>query len=175
MRIPPIGAFYHNKIEDLAEAATLASTVTHNHPAAVDSALLISHIVAYLTNGEGVDQAVQKASKLLSSDLRKNIEYVLNHQYSPPQQVASIIGASESSYETVPMAVHCLIHSPEDFEQTVIEAANLTPGDTDSIACIAGAMSGAHNGIQAIPSRFMAVEDVTYLIALADALLESSR
>ena len=89
-----------------------------------------------------------------------------------PEEIAKIIGVSQSVYETVPMALYCFLHSPNDFEQTIINAANLVPGDTDSIACIAGALSGTHNGLKAIPDRFKnKVEDAKMLRELGKRLV----
>ena len=43
-----------------------------------------------------------------------------------------------------------------------------TVGDSDSIACIAGAISGAYNGLDAIPEDWRStVEDSAYLLRLA--------
>ena len=175
MRIAPIGLFYHDDMELLEKNAKDASAITHNHPAAIDSAVLIAYLVASGINKVPVDQAVSEARNLLRSDLRKNVDFVIASKDKTPEEVAHVIGASESSYETVPMALHCFIHSPTDFEQTVIEAANLTPGDTDSIACIAGAISGAYNGLRSIPDRFKTVEEFDYLVKLADKLHQGAK
>ncbi len=175
MRIAPIGLFYHKDMVALEQYAKDASAITHTHPAAIDSAVLISYMIASGINGVPVDEAVFEASSLLRSDLLKNVNFVIAGRDRNPKDVAAVIGSSESSYETVPMALHCFLHSPDDFEKTVIEAANLTPGDTDSIACIAGAISGAYNGLNNIPKRFKTVEDYDDILKLADALLERSQ
>lgn len=175
MRIAPVGLFYHQNIPQLKEAATWVSAVTHNHPVAIDSALLISHIIAYFLKGFSPKESVWKARQILTSDLTRNIDLIIERESESPRDIAAIVGASESSYETVPMALHCFLHSPGNFEETVIEAANLVPGDTDSIACIAGALSGAYNGLSAIPSRFReGIEDGWYLLGLGKRLFEAS-
>jgi len=46
---------------------------------------------------------------------------------------------------------------------------------SDSIACIAGAISGAYNGIDAIPERWRAkVENASYLHEISAELLAAS-
>jgi ADP-ribosylglycohydrolase len=45
---------------------------------------------------------------------------------------------------------HC-----DDFHGGILEAAN-SPGDSDSIACMVGALIGAHLGVDAIPSEWVA-------------------
>ncbi|PIT89450.1 MAG: hypothetical protein COU27_00290, partial [Candidatus Levybacteria bacterium CG10_big_fil_rev_8_21_14_0_10_36_7] len=103
------------------------------------------------------------------------IDYVIAHQKREPHEIAAEIGTSESAYETVPMALHCFLHSPSNYEKTVIEAANLVPGDTDSIACIAGALSGTYNGLEAIPQKWrQEIEDSFWLHKLGRNLFEAS-
>ena len=54
----------------------------------------------------------------------------------------------------------------------MIRAAN-TNGDSDSIACIAGSISGAYLGIDAIPSYWVGrIEKSDYLADLAKRLAE---
>ena len=43
------------------------------------------------------------------------------------------------------MALYCFCKSPDDFLATIRRGAN-TQGDSDSIACIAGGISGAYLG-----------------------------
>src|SRR3989344_1293522 len=142
MRIAPVGLFYNEDHEKLYEAAKNATIVTHNTEATIESAVLIAEIIAHSLHGKSADEAVRLANESTSNHVRKIIDYVLdNHKYHP-EKIAEKIGASESVFETVPMAVSCFLYTPDDYESTVINAANLAPGDTDSIACIAGAMSG---------------------------------
>lgn len=70
-------------------------------------------------------------------------------------------------------ALYCFCRSPGDYRCTVLTGAN-TVGDSDSIACIAGAISGAHNGIEAIPEQWRRdVEDADLLRETAAELLRA--
>jgi len=55
---------------------------------------------------------------------------------------------------TVPAALYCFLRSPGSFRDTVCLAAS-AGGDTDTIAAIAGALSGALNGVEAIPKQWL--------------------
>jgi ADP-ribosylglycohydrolase len=69
--------------------------------------------------------------------------------------------------EAVALALYCFLKYPNDYAKTVIRAAN-TNGDSDSIACIAGSISGAYLGIDAIPSDWTSrIEKSDYLADLA--------
>ena len=78
------------------------------------------------------------------------------------------------SEEAVASALHCLWRSPPDFENTVVTAIN-TEGDSDSIVCIAGGISGAFNGLGAIPRSWREeVEKSAYLKNLGERLWKAS-
>jgi ADP-ribosylglycohydrolase len=56
--------------------------------------------------------------------------------------------------EAVLMALYCFLKSPDDFVATVRRGAN-TQGDSDSIASIAGGLSGAYLGVEALPAAWI--------------------
>lgn len=104
-------------------------------------------------------------------------------------------GTGSPIWQTLPLAVSCFLRSPKDFEQTVLTAANSyrndTPeerdflklyswaeqvrfckgGNTDGIAALAGAFSGAYNGLHAIPEKFRKVENYERLVKLECVLI----
>jgi len=70
----------------------------------------------------------------------------------------------------VALALYCFLHYPDSYEKTIIRGAN-TNGDSDSIACIAGAISGAYLGEDAIPEPWVKqIEKSAYLDDLAHRL-----
>ena len=86
---------------------------------------------------------------------------------------AGVLGESWVGHEAVASALFCFCRSPQDYRQTVITGAN-TVGDSDSIACIAGAISGAYNGIDSIPANWrQTVENSASLHDLASELLRA--
>jgi ADP-ribosylglycohydrolase len=52
------------------------------------------------------------------------------------------------------MALYCVLKHPDDYVAVVRCAANID-GDSDSVACIAGAIAGARLGISAIPQAWL--------------------
>lgn len=63
------------------------------------------------------------------------------------------LGEGWVAEEAVACALYCFRRTPEDYVKTVLTGANAN-GDSDSIACIAGAISGAYNGFEAIPAKW---------------------
>ena len=86
------------------------------------------------------------------------------------QEMLEEIGTGKYVLESIPAALCCFINSPSSFEETLLNAVN-AGGDTDSIAAMAGALSGALNGASAIPMRWlMELENKEEIIILANRL-----
>lgn len=173
MRVAPLGIAYHNNLKELSSLAMQSSVITHRNADAIDGAVFTAYLVAYLINGKQPAQAVGSSLPFISSDIAEKLEYVVKHVKEEPNKVAIFIGTSEKVCETVPMALYCFLHSPENVEEVLVNAANLVPGDTDSIACIAGAFAGAYNGLSALPEKFQTqLEDREKILALGQSLVE---
>ncbi|XP_053489234.1 ADP-ribosylhydrolase ARH3 [Ictalurus furcatus] len=80
------------------------------------------------------------------------------------EEVISELGNGIAALESVPTAIFCVLHClepreglPERYgglERTIAYSLALG-GDTDTIACMAGAIAGAHYGINAIPQSWL--------------------
>lgn len=58
------------------------------------------------------------------------------------------------AYESIPCAVGMFLNAGGDFVKTVVGSANFGR-DCDTIACMAGYIAGAYNGIDGIPARWV--------------------
>ena len=65
------------------------------------------------------------------------------------RRLREILGGGWGSDEALACALACVIEFPEDYGAAIKRGAN-TSGDSDSIASIAGAISGAFLGTEAI-------------------------
>ncbi|MBW1929882.1 MAG: ADP-ribosylglycohydrolase family protein, partial [Deltaproteobacteria bacterium] len=89
------------------------------------------------------------------------------------EKALSFLGEGWVGEEAVALALYCFLRYPDSYEKCVLRAAN-TNGDSDSIACIAGAISGAYLGVNAIPANWVErIERSEYLIDLSDRLAEA--
>ena len=61
---------------------------------------------------------------------------------------------SWAAHEAIAAAVYLVARHPTDPKAAILEGAN-TPGDSDSIATIAGALIGARCGIHALPNEWV--------------------
>ena len=73
------------------------------------------------------------------------------------------------------MALYCFLRHPDDDKKAELRGAN-TNGDSDSVACIAGGISGAYLGIAAIPDKWVKnIEKTQYLNTLAERLCKKRK
>jgi ADP-ribosylglycohydrolase len=175
MRVAPIGYFYQHDLPKLRQVAAASALVTHHHPAAqlgaVAAAFLVKLALDRLppmemlptleleTHGQvqDFDQALARLEKALDM--------------TSPDAALAHIGEGWVAEEAVMMAFYCFLQSPHDFLATIRRGAN-TEGDSDSIACIAGGLSGAYLGIRALPRQWVeriekspCLEDVAHRLA----------
>jgi poly(ADP-ribose) glycohydrolase ARH3 len=86
------------------------------------------------------------------------------------RDVVRQFGNGSAAYDSVPAALCSFLRAPDDFA-SVIRFAIQLGGDTDTIASMAGALSGAFLGLAGIPAAWRELEGVEELARFADALL----
>ncbi|MFX1294241.1 MAG: ADP-ribosylglycohydrolase family protein [Promethearchaeota archaeon] len=197
MRVSPIGLFYYKNIPKLIESARMSSIITHNHWAATASAIVVARSVAYLINCKtlDIDDFLQTiTASIKKSEFEDYAKYILNLKeflnmdkkeallelggigIKPPwPNPASETGrgfVAAYAISTTLSSLFCFLLSPEDFENSVIEAV-MAGGDTDTCGAITGAISGSFNGIEKIPERWKnGVIKSDYIQRLAIKLFE---
>ena len=86
------------------------------------------------------------------------------------KKALSFLGEGWIGEEAVALALYCFLKYPDSYEKVVIRGAN-TNGDSDSIACIGGSISGVYLGAEAIPDSWInRIESTQYLGDLAARL-----
>ncbi|UCF33587.1 MAG: ADP-ribosylglycohydrolase family protein [Phycisphaerales bacterium] len=180
MRTAPIGLHYLEDEDQLIEVARASSLLTHGHPTALAAAAGTALLVAWAARGEDPPEYPARLAKVMidmadGKEVASLVQRIPEVLTEPPEAVLHHGGLGEAwtGEEAVASALYCFCRSPEDFRQTVTVGAN-TVGDSDSIACIAGAISGAFNGISAVPKSWREqVENSAYLHEIAVDLLAS--
>ncbi len=177
MRVAPVGLLYSRNLEKLREIAYQSSSITHSHELGKEGAALQACAVALALNtpsDEDIDKEVFLFSlqNFIQNQLYKEkvarIRELLGEQ--DKVKVVAILGNGIEAPRSVPTAIYCFLRQPQSYKDTVIYAISLG-GDTDTIAAMAGAVSGAYLGIEAIPSDWRAkLENREYIEALAEKL-----
>jgi len=174
MRSAPIGLVYRSRHDLLREVAYGASVCTHAHPAGVASGIATAFLVSRALDGVTYRLVAELLDFVgdISEEFNQRVRMVEEALALPPEEALPRLGEGWVGDEAVACALYCFLRSPHDYKATVLTAAN-TNGDSDSIACIAGAISGAFNGVGAIPEKWAReVEDSEQLFALGRNLAD---
>lgn len=154
MRVAPVGLMFRHDHAALWEHARLSALPTHVHPLGIEGAQVLALAVALASTAETFDRnefcgalAERCSSPEYSGPLRRAA------RASNPRDVA-LFGNGIEATSSVVTAIACFALAPDSYEQT-IGTAILLGGDTDTIAAMAGAISGAHLGRRALPEHLV--------------------
>lgn len=132
MRIGPVGWAFDTLDEVLATAERF-TVITHDHPEGVKGAQATAAAVFLARRGAGKEA------------IRRHVEQAFGYDLSVPLDVVRPGYAFDLSCEgTVPHAIRAFLEA-SDFEDAVRNAVSIG-GDSDTLACIAGAIAEAHWG-----------------------------
>ena len=187
MRIAPIGLWDCDRQDLLAEDVAVASIVTHRHPLAVAAALAVATAVVQAVTTDRIDTqrfldavagSVDDGSPEFARHIRQLPDWL---QLAEDDALAAIaetgprgnhrgFGIPAMAEPTALVALYAFLKSPGDFMATLDTTLGIG-GDVDTIAAIACAISGAHNGIGAIPKHLVAdVKDSAEIMDVAKRL-----
>lgn len=153
---------------------TIGSIITHRNPLAVDGAQIVAMALRSLAFGNlpSVQNLTMAAS---TSEFRDKLETVskLLSDKSTTEEAIGFLGSGVEAHHVVSLSLFIFLSNPNVF-QCVIDGANANDekgGDTDSVACLVGAMFGLYKGVKSLPQELVtAVENSQRLTKLADAL-----
>ncbi len=176
MRAAPLGVWFAKAIAQelpaqngsnhqlLKKISTIQSEITHGHKAATAAALAGSYAVALAFN----DIAPLDMIELIENycvdihpdfnDAIQNLKRALqnreNNIFLTDLEALNSIGGGWVGDEAFAMALYSFIRYPSDLKSCLRISVNHS-GDSDSVACIAGGILGAFNGISIIPQEWI--------------------
>lgn len=181
MRIVPLGLFfYHSK--DIYEKACASARVTHAHPVGMDGAAVQAFAVSQAVKIDAQQEFPLKTfmEVLLGTaktpEVRGKMELVrqLIAEDVPPDKAARRIGRTVAVHESMPFAVYSFLRHVLSFEDCLF-CAIMNGGDRDTLGAMAGAISGAYLGIDAVPQYWrQKLENLSYIKKLASVLADMS-
>ena len=179
MRAATIGYYYQHDPEKLREIAHATGICTHGHPTADAACIATAYLVKLILDGEsprGLVSRVLEFTAGISDEFDEAILKVTKcFEWSDEEKALPYVGEGWVGEEAVALALYCLLRYPDNYKSAVLRGAN-TNGDSDSIACIAGAFSGARIGIDGIPPDWIQrIEKSDYLTNLAEGLAVAAR
>jgi ADP-ribosylglycohydrolase len=200
MRVAPIGLYYGEDLPKLRLVARSSALVTHAHPTALVAAEVTAECVAWAAQGispadyldriRNLRQSSAAAWDSMLGDAWKRAHFASAEDYlvegwrellvaldrvpqavsQSSEDICEVCGGGWIAEEALACALACVLKSPDDYGATVKRGAN-SSGDSDSIASIAGAISGALLGAKAIPKEWRKrIENRQSLIDLSKQL-----
>jgi ADP-ribosylglycohydrolase len=175
MRVAPIGYLYQHDPKKLREVAHATGICTHDHPTADAACIGAAYLVKLALDAVEplkMIQALPDFTAEISQEFDETILKVAKClDWEDEERALKYLGEGWIGEEAVALALYCFLRYPDNYEKTVIRGAN-TNGDSDSIACIAGGISGAYLGVDAIPIDWIRrIEKSEYLQELARRLM----
>jgi len=177
MRITPLGLFYYQD-EDLYEKVKVSAEVTHTHPVGIDGAAVFAKALAKTVTLNPLRPFSPQAFIEMLVDFSRTDEIkeklamipaLLEREVDPAEAVKKL-GNSVIVQESMPMALFCFLRYPHTYLETVL-CAITHGGERDTMGIMAGALSGAYLGIDAISEEWRnKLEDVRHLESLAREL-----
>jgi len=158
MRAAPLGLYYHRDEDELREAVTSASRITHAHPLGIEGGLLVARAVA-LALAERFDarrflDELYEFSDRDEFSLRLALARKWMDQKAPIERVREDLGTAVVAHKSVVTAIYSFCRFSDDFQglmKFIIELG----GDTDTIGAMAGGIFGAKNGAAALPQDLL--------------------
>lgn len=133
MRVSPIGFLCKNCDEVIVESY-LSSIPSHNNEQAITAAQAVAYTIYLAKHHYDKTIIKEEIEKLFSYDLNFDIES-LRKNYT----------FSSKAISSIPQAIYCFLVS-SDFENAIRTAISIG-GDSDTIACITGAIAEAYYGV----------------------------
>jgi poly(ADP-ribose) glycohydrolase ARH3 len=182
MRITPLGLFYYQSDEIYAQAQASAE-VTHTHPVGIDGAAVFARALARTVTLNPLRPFSPQAfidmlmAFARTDEIRNKLALIpdlLDEQVAPELAVEKL-GNGVAAHESVPMALFCFLRYPHTYLESVL-CAITHGGERDTMGIMAGALSGAYLGLDAIsPEWRNKLEDIRLIDSLARELAALAR
>jgi poly(ADP-ribose) glycohydrolase ARH3 len=176
MRVAPLGLYFAPDLNRVAEQAALSASPTHTHEIGVDSARLMAVAAALAAQSVGKPFDRQAfLTELRSFAQTEEFQWQLGHALElEPHHSLRSFGCSLEAHRSVVTSIMCFANAPDSYTETISRAIG-QGDDVDTLAAMAGALSGARLGLGGIPSHLIAfLEDNhqgrSFLLSLADQL-----
>jgi poly(ADP-ribose) glycohydrolase ARH3 len=180
MRVAPVALLAGGDIPRTLDLARRSAQVTHAHPLGIDGAALQAGVVALALATPADETLDRRAVLAAAADLVT--EEAMRAQltrvgelaaHALPAEVATRLGHGVDALSSVPAALAAALLAGGSMSDTIRYAIAIG-GDTDTIASIAAAITGAHLGAEAIPDAWLTrLESRERLIGLADGMVRT--
>jgi len=164
MRVAPLGAYFADDPDRIAEQASLSSVPTHTHPEAVAGAVAVAVAtgLAWQMKDSAEPPNSQKFlqhihQRLQDSHVRRGIRNAI--ELPPEASVQTAVaklgnGSAVTAPDTVPFALWCAARNLDNFEEALWATVSGL-GDRDTTCAIVGGIVVMYAGIEGIPAEWL--------------------
>jgi poly(ADP-ribose) glycohydrolase ARH3 len=177
MRVAPVGLLFCDDLDQVARQAELSAMPTHTHPLGIDGARLMALAVALAVRERRFSRE-SFLKELLGRAQTEEFQWLFSVAVQlKPDDIISGFGNGLEAHRSVGTAILCFANAPNRYSDVISRA--ITQGnDTDTLAAMGGAISGARLGIEGIPSHLVESLENTqkgrdYIIDLATRLYDA--
>lgn len=164
MRVPPLGAYFADDVEQLVVQARYSAEVTHAHPEGQAGAIAVALAAAWAWNHR-IHRGEVDPKELISfvvsntpdGDTRSRLRRALDIPFTrPPQIVGQMLGngSEVTAPDTVPLAIWLAARHCWEY-RTALWATASALGDVDTTCAIVGGIVALSSGVQSIPPEWI--------------------
>lgn len=158
MRCTPVALISYFKKVPLKPLVHKVSEITHCHPIAIDSALLVSNVIYAILSGKPMKESIFDASKDFKTDEFNEVGKKLCQFVESPSSVKDlkqVFGSGVVALQSVPSAIALSYLVSDGKFADLIDACRVLGGDTDTIGSIAGSIWGCKNGSDQLSTDYI--------------------
>jgi len=156
MRAYPFALFFHDDIHKAEQWAVEHSKLTHRDPIALAACAAMAVATVMCLQRQAVDDIMLSMTEVAgrySSETAFMLQKACN---ATPEAESKMKNWYQgwAAHEAITLAAYLFKRHYRDSKQAILSAAN-TPGDSDSIGTLVGALCGAYNGINGLPQHWI--------------------
>jgi ADP-ribosylglycohydrolase len=172
MRAYPFGVMFAHDLERAESWAVEHSKMTHRAPLALAACAAMARGTAAALLGASASDitgVMVEAARRYDAATSDMIAEALHAATREEPETVLLRLQGWAAHEAIAAAAYVFARHPDDPSAALLEAVN-SPGDSDSIGTLVGALVGARSGLQALPADWVAeVERSAELLELAGA------
>ena len=193
-RVLPVGLFFSFNSEYAFRAGADFAAITHGHPLSYLSAGVYAAVIAEVTRGESMDDALANALALLRTyrkhvDVAEMLELVIaclaDEKLSPVDALSQIVETGKylapvgaygdwSAVTVLGTVLYCAALHEDSYTDAIALAVN-TDGPGDTCGAMVGGLLGAYHGADFIPKKWVTKLSLLRLVEdMAISLVENS-
>jgi poly(ADP-ribose) glycohydrolase ARH3 len=175
MRVAPIGLVFGDDQKKVFEQAAISARVTHLHPIGIHAAQLLALAVGIVSRQETFNR-IDFYDQLIDACEIEELAWQLRSAAELRPHQSILFGNSLEAHRSVISSIACFATTPNSYPDAICRAISLGD-DTDTLAAMTGALSGALLGVEAIPNRLLqSLEDdihgKSYITTMTEKLYE---